>query len=112
MKKEPKILLSHIRECIEAIEEYTKDVDKEMFMVDDEKQDAIVRRLEIIGEATTNLEKQFKQDYPDVPWQDISDMRNRLVHQYFEVDLNLVWQVVQKDIPELKENILKIEKSE
>ncbi|KKT58541.1 MAG: hypothetical protein UX91_C0006G0078 [Candidatus Amesbacteria bacterium GW2011_GWB1_47_19] len=63
-------------------------------MIDEEKQDAIIRKLEVIGEAVANLEDKFKQDYPNIPWQDIADMRNRLIHEYFAVDLGLVWEVL------------------
>jgi len=109
MKKDPKILITHILQSIKSVEKYSKGLEKERFMNDEEKQDAIIRKLEVIGEAVANLEDKFKQDYPNVPWQDISDMRNRLIHEYFAVDLDLVWEVLQKDLPALKANILKIE---
>ena len=109
MKKDPKILITHILQSIKSVEKYSKGLEKERFMNDEEKQDAINRKLEVIGEAVANLEDKFKQDYPNVPWQDISDMRNRLIHEYFAVDLDLVWEVLQKDLPALKANILKIE---
>lgn len=109
MKKNPKILITHILQSIKSVEKYSTGLEKERFMNDEEKQDAIIRRLEIIGEAVTNLEDKFKEDYPNIPWQDIADMRNRLIHEYFAVDLELVWEVLQKDLPALKENILKIE---
>lgn len=109
MKKDPKILITHILQSIKSVEKYSKGLEKERFMNDEEKQDAIIRKLEVIGEAVANLEDKFKQDYPNVPWQDISDMRNRLIHEYFAVDLDLVWEVLQNDLPALKANILKIE---
>ena len=112
MKKDPKILIVHILQSIESVEKYSKGLEKERFMADEEKQDAIIRKLEVIGEAVANLEDKFKESYPNIPWQDITDMRNRLIHEYFAVDLELVWEVVQKDLPVLRENILKIEKSE
>ena len=68
-------------------------------------QDAIVRKLEIIGEAANNISDKFKARFPDVPWRDIIDMRNRLIHGYFGVDLNIVWQVITKDIPPLHKQI-------
>jgi uncharacterized protein with HEPN domain len=111
MKKDPRILITHILLSIESLEKYSNGLEKECFMNNEEKQDAIIRKLEVIGEAVTNLEAKFKEEYPEVPWQDISDMRNRLIHEYFAIDLNLVWEVVQKDLPALKENILNIEKS-
>ena len=68
-------------------------------------QDAIVRKLEIIGEAANNISDKFKARFPDVPWRDIIDMRNRLIHGYFGVDLNIVWQVITKDISHLHKQI-------
>lgn len=109
MKKDPKILITHILKSVESVEKYSKGLNKEYFMDNEEKQDAIIRKLEVIGEAVTNLEAKFKEEYPNIPWQDISDMRNRLIHEYFAVDLELVWEVLQKDIPTLKENLLKVE---
>ena len=108
MKKDPEILISHILQSIEDVEKYSKGLEKEKFMGNEEKQDAIIRKLEVIGEAVANLEDKFKEDYPNIPWQDIADMRNRLIHEYFAVDLDLVWEVLAKDLPALKENILKI----
>lgn len=108
MKKDPRVLITHILNCIESLEKYSKGVKKEEFLENEEKQDAIVRKVEIIGEAVSNLEQKFKENYPDIPWQDISDMRNKLIHEYFSVDLELVWEVVQKDLPLLKSNLVKI----
>lgn len=109
MKKDPKILITHILQSIESVEKYSKGLEKDSFILNEEKQDAIIRKLEVIGEAVANLEEKFKEDYPHIPWQDISDMRNRLIHEYFAVDLELVWEVLKKDLPMLKKNILQIQ---
>lgn len=111
MKKDPKILIIHILNCIESLEKYSKGLEKEEFLENEEKQDAIIRKIEIIGEAVSNLEHKFKEDYPDIPWQDIADMRNKLIHEYFSVDLELIWEVLQKDLVIFKNNILKIKES-
>ena len=71
-------------------------------------QDAIVRRIEVIGEAVGRLPDSLKARYPDIPWQDIKDMRNKLIHDYGRVDLELVWTVVQKEIPELEVQIRRV----
>lgn len=68
-------------------------------------QDAVIRRIEIIGEAVKNLPSDLKQAHPETPWQDISDMRNKLIHAYFQVDLELVWEVITKDLPPFKEQV-------
>lgn len=105
MKKSPEIFLKHILESIEWIEKDTLNFSEQDFLKNVPIQDAVVRRLEIIGQAIRNLPQDFKQTYPKTPWQDIMDMRNKLIHEYFGVDLNLVWSVVKNDIPPLKEQI-------
>lgn len=108
MKKDAKVFLKHILESIEAIEDYIKDFHEELFMVNREKQDAIIRRVEIIGEAVKNLPADFKKAHPEISWEEISAMRNKLIHQYFGVDLRLIWQVVKKDLNPLKKQIKKL----
>lgn len=108
MKKDPRLLLDHILESIRWIEDDLRDLSKEDFFDNVPIQDAVVRRLEIIGEASRGLDEEFKVAYPEVPWQEIADMRNKLIHEYFAVDLELVWNVVQKDLPDLKAKIKSI----
>lgn len=108
MKKDPRIFLKHISECIEVIEKYTKGISRDEFLEDIQAQDAIVRRLEIIGEATKNLPMAFRNKYPTVPWKKIAGTRDIIIHEYFGVDLKLVWRIVKKDLPKLKTQILKI----
>jgi len=105
MIKNPKILLQHILESIEWVEDYIYELPEEEFMESVQTQDAVLRRLEIIGEAVRNLSEDFKKLHAAVPWQKIAGMRNILIHEYFDVDLNLVWNTVKKDLPELKKHI-------
>ena len=105
MNKDPLLFLTHIFESIEYIEEYTFGKDFEEFLEDTQLQDSVIRRIEIIGEAAKNLNDDIKEQYPDVPWKDIIGMRDVVVHGYFGVDPKIVWNVVIKDIPSLKNQI-------
>lgn len=112
MKKDPKIFLAHILDSIQLIEEYSKNVTQAKFCKNRPLQDAIIRRLEIIGEAVKNLSIPFKQKYPDVPWKQIAGMRDILIHEYFSVDLVLTWKVVKQELPYIKEKLSSILSSE
>lgn len=105
MKKDPALFLQHILESIQAIEEYTEGLSESAFREDRRTQDATVRRLEIIGEAVRNLPEETKRLASDAMWQQIIAMRNILIHEYFGVDLRLVWRVVEKDLPVFKKHI-------
>ena len=107
MKKD-EVYLKHILDEITKIEEFTKDVTKKEFFGNVEKQYAVVRALEVIGEAAKNLSRELKRKHPKVPWRNIAGMRDKLIHQYFGVDLELVWETIEKDIPILKKRILEI----
>ncbi len=108
MKKDPEIFIKHILESIGFIEKYIEHKNINDFIKTVQLQDSIIRRIEIIGEAVKNLPDDFKKNYPGVPWKKIAGMRDVLIHEYFGVDLDLTWQAVQKDIPDLKKDILRI----
>ena len=101
------VYLRHILEAIESIEEYLKDFNYEAFLKDKKTIDAVVRELEIIGEAINQLEKTYQEENKslrdiDIPIEEIVEMRNILIHEYFGVDLELVWDTLKEDLPNLK----------
>lgn len=99
--------LKHILDAISKIEEYVKGTKREKFLEDSRTQDAVVRELEVIGEATKRLSKEIRQQYPGIPWVEVAGTRDRLIHAYFDVDLAEVWETVKRDIPRLKNTVEK-----
>ncbi|WP_340820655.1 DUF86 domain-containing protein [Methanolobus sp. WCC4] len=99
--KDDSVFLNHILDATEQIEEYTSGMSFEDFLDKRLVQDAVVRQLEIIGEATKNLSSNTTDKYPRIPWKEIAGMRDKLIHAYFGVDLEEVWNTAKKDIPEL-----------
>lgn len=105
MTKDSTIFLRHIIESIELIQRRVKGVTYEEFAEDIDLQDMVIRRLEIIGEAVRNLPREFRLKHSNIDWQDPAGMRNALIHAYFDVDLNMVWDTITNDIPTFKEKI-------
>ncbi|OGF64840.1 hypothetical protein A2Z53_02505 [Candidatus Giovannonibacteria bacterium RIFCSPHIGHO2_02_42_15] len=103
--KNPKIFLEDILESIIRIEKYVKGKTKKEFLDNYEKQDAIIKRLEIIGEAVKNISPEIKKKHPEIPWKDMAGMRDILVHEYFGVIMDRVWDTAKNDIPKLKKQI-------
>jgi len=107
MKTDEKYLL-HILQAISLLEDFLKDVSKAEFMANPEKQFAVVRGLEIIGEAVKNISSSTKKKNPDLSWKDIAGTRDVLIHAYFSVDYDLVWIIVKDDVPKLKRKVEEI----
>ncbi|MCK5624244.1 DUF86 domain-containing protein [Candidatus Pacearchaeota archaeon] len=100
-----KLFLGDIKECLDKLEEYTKGVSKEQFKEDTKLQDAVIRRLEIIGEAVKNIPKSVRDINKSFPWEELSNFKNILIHSYFEVGLDRIWGIVVKRITYLKEEL-------
>ena len=109
MIRDDLVYLSHIRDALQQISLYTDGMDYTVFLVNRMTQDAVIRQFEIIGEATKNLSNAFRERYPTVPWKDLAGFRDKLIHQYFGVDLAMVWQSVVDDVPMLQEELMKIQ---
>lgn len=106
------LFVMDILESIEKIEKYISNISYEEFISDEKTKDAVIRNLEIIGEAANKIPEEIQKKYTEIPWFQIIALRNRLIHGYFIVDYNIVWEIVQKDLPELKKKIKEILKKE
>lgn len=102
------VFVMHILDAINLIEEYLGGVEFEDFISHKLIQDGVIRQLEVIGEVTKHLTPELREKNSNVPWEDIAGMRDKLIHQYFGVDLEAVWDTAQKDLPVLKENVERI----
>ncbi len=100
--KDAYVLLRHILECIEWIEKDTEGMTLKEFRTAIPIQDAVIRRLEIIGEAAKHLPEHIKHTHPEIPWDDIAGMRDVLIHEYFGVSVGTVWSTVTRSLPPLK----------
>jgi uncharacterized protein with HEPN domain len=99
------VYLHHIIDALEKIGRYLTGKSLKDLFLDDMLLDAVVRELEIIGEAAKNISNEFQKNNPSIPWQSMTGMRNRLIHEYFGVDKKVVWDTCQIDLPELKKLI-------
>ena len=111
MPRGDKEFLSDIIESITRIKSYTHNVSYSQFLKDIKTQDSVVRNLEIIGEAAKRISDELKKNNPSVEWKNISDLRNRLIHDYFGINLDIVWGIIEEDLDTLKKEISKIIKS-
>jgi uncharacterized protein with HEPN domain len=105
--KDERTYLTHAIEAIDAITDYTADGQKAFFS-DGKTQDAVIRNIEIIGQAVKGISDDTRALEPDVPWRQIAGMRDKLIHEYFGVDLVLVWDVVERELPILRPQLEKL----
>ena len=103
--RESKIYLRDIFDAMVSIESFVEKMDFDQFKEDDKTTSAVIRKLEIIGEAAKNIPQNITQKHPTVPWKEMAGMRDKLIHFYFGVNLKLVWQTVKHRIPQVKPSI-------
>ncbi len=108
MKRDVRVYVQDILDSIEKIEQYTKTIHREDFIQDSQIQDAVLRRLEIIGEAVKSIPQDFRDKYPRIPWKNMAGMRDVLIHEYFGVNIERAWKVVSEDIFDLRKELLKM----
>ena len=109
-KKEDLVFIKHILNAINDLLSSIKSLSKKEFIESKDIKDATIRRIEIIGEAVKNISEETKNRYPKIEWKKIIGTRDRLIHAYFNVDLDITWDIIKHNIPILKNQILKIEK--
>jgi len=107
-KRSYKLFVNDIMDAITKIERYIKNLDYDAFTKNGMAIDAVIRNLEIIGEAARNIPDNVKERYPNVPWKRMVGLRNIVTHEYFGVDLDNIWKIIKVNIPEVKPDIMKI----
>ena len=99
------VYIKHVMDAIDAIEEYTKKMRQEDFLKDRKTQDAVIRELSVIGEATALISGPFKMKHKDMPWAEMIGTQNEAIHGYFSIDLNTIWEIVVNDLPKLRRRL-------
>ena len=102
-------LVGDMLDRIDRIARYTRGLDHDAFVEDEKTIDAVVRSFEVIGEAARRLPSEFKTGHSEIPWHQIAGLRNRIVHEYFDVDLGLVWEIVTTELPNLKVSLTELQ---
>ena len=102
------LLIDDMLDAISRIEQYTKNLSYKIFSDDQKTIDAVVRNLEIIGEAANRLPEDFKERHSEIEWYKIVGLRHRIVHEYFGIDIQIIWQILNSDLPELRKDLSQI----
>ena len=109
MEKDDLVYIEHILDCIRKIKEFTNGLSLKDFSVNELVQDAVIRNIEIIGEASKKISSDTKQIFYEIPWREIAGMRDKLIHDYLGVDAEVVWRTITEDIPTLEKQIKEID---
>ena len=108
MKRDYHLFLQDIVESINSINEFINGLDYEEFLADDKTASAVVRKIEVIGEAAKNIPGSIRKRYGNVPWAEMAKMRDKIIHSYFKVDYEIVWRVIVDRFPGIKQTIMRI----
>ena len=106
MASDEMLYLRHMLDAVDTVEEYLQGVDEEKFKNTRLIQDGVIRQIEIIGEAARHISKDIRKTYPEIPWQDVAGMRDKLIHDYFGVDIEKVWDTAKDDLPILRKQVV------
>lgn len=111
MKREYLDYVDDILSAVEKIEGFISGIDSEGFKRDEKTAYAVIHALEVLGEAATKIPPAVRRQYPEIPWKAIAGMRNKLIHEYFGVDLDTVWKTASEDVPQLKAHFLRLKQT-
>jgi uncharacterized protein with HEPN domain len=110
MKRNIKLFIEDILESIASIKSFIKNISEESFFKNKLIKSAVVRELEVIGEATKNIPNSFREKYPKIPWREIASTRDKIIHGYFGVNYKIVWKIIKEDLSNLEKQIKEIRK--
>lgn len=108
MKRKASLYINDIVEAIKKIEEFTQDMSFDEFINDDKTTSAVIRKIEIIGEAVKQLPKEVRERFPEIPWSAMAKTRDKIIHFYHGVDYEIIWKIIKEELPILKPSLVKI----
>lgn len=108
-KRDLELYIEDIQDAISKIEKYVEDLNFDDFIKDTKTMDAVIKNLAVIGEAVRNIPSKIRLKYSEIPWAEIMGMRNKIIHEYFGIDEEILWETIQEDLPKFKEQIKKLQ---
>ncbi|HHT9134084.1 MAG TPA: HepT-like ribonuclease domain-containing protein [Candidatus Avalokitesvara rifleensis] len=108
MRRDYRLFIEDILDCIEKIEQFVGDMSFDEFVQDDKTSSAVIRKIEIIGEAAKNVPRDLRKRYKELPWSDMTKMRDKVIHAYFGINHKIVWRVIKERLPQMKPIIQKM----